>query len=736
MATMGTRCPAAARLLALPRLLVPSETSATVRSLATSAQGPGQSSRPSRSELSDLQLEDVFGRYHQHAREQLEQAQRDAVAERLCQALGRRKGRPLELEALQRLPAEVLEAARTQARLPPSAGPAATAASLHAWLHPSSSTPSSPFSSSNPSPTAPTEPLRRASWHPLSSATSSSAADLQGGAANLGPGRAQSVNEEDEAARLRAQAEAEADALFDEELQQRLSQATAAAASRASTSGPVGSTGGGTLQGQAQGQPGGTGRGARSPPFGTGLGVGADGGVRATATELLAEEAQLAAAGSAAAAAAAGARAPAVTLPRFAGGAASASASQLFTPLPSAEAEAAALPAAVAAAVRRRLARQGFFTKDPSQLRSLLLLSRAALFELAQDFGVEGSGQSREQLAVALARMMAPQPTQPQRPPTATASTAGSGLPLGAAQRAEAPAAQAPLGLQAEQGVEARVERAVEARAGVEVVLEAEEGAGAGAGAEVGPAWDLEAAALGDPRRLEVLREAAERQRLVAAAAVPEQIATWLVKARAQDVLLYRLPAESAAAAADALSSRRRQQTSSIGRRGRAQTAPGPGPEALGLGLGPAGEAEDERQPGAASGVPPGRGARGPCVVLATALSQRHAYACAEAVRYQVRDRLQELASAGPAGPGLGLAVRWAPAVAGVNGGDWLSLEAGDVQVHVLTAQARQYYRLEALLQSAASQAGGVQAFGPAAGERRLDTIETARVDPADAGAQ
>lgn len=69
------------------------------------------------------------------------------------------------------------------------------------------------------------------------------------------------------------------------------------------------------------------------------------------------------------------------------------------------------------------------------------------------------------------------------------------------------------------------------------------------------------------------------------------QIATWLVKARAQDVMLVRLP----------------------------------------LG-GPQQQQQQVHQSQHAGG----RGGKEECVVLATAVSQRHAYACAEAVRYQV----------------------------------------------------------------------------------------------------
>ncbi len=74
------------------------------------------------------------------------------------------------------------------------------------------------------------------------------------------------------------------------------------------------------------------------------------------------------------------------------------------------------------------------------------------------------------------------------------------------------------------------------------------------------------------------------------------QIATWLVKARAQDVMLVRLPLGG------------QQQQQSMHPQHQQQHAGG-------------------------------RGGREESVILATAVSQRHGYACAEAVRYQVGAR-------------------------------------------------------------------------------------------------
>lgn len=106
-------------------------------------------------------------------------------------------------------------------------------------------------------------------------------------------------------------------------------------------------------------------------------------------------------------------------------------------------------------------------------------------------------------------------------------------------------------------------------------------------------------------------------------------------------------------------------------------------------------------------------------VVLATGASQRQAYACAEAVRWQLTQKARalldsqqqqpaEAASAAPLQqPGAGgpQQARGPPAgaalprleVAGGASSDWLALEAGPVVVHVFTARARAYYDLEGL---------------------------------------
>ncbi len=103
-------------------------------------------------------------------------------------------------------------------------------------------------------------------------------------------------------------------------------------------------------------------------------------------------------------------------------------------------------------------------------------------------------------------------------------------------------------------------------------------------------------------------------------------------------------------------------------------------------------------------------------LVLATGQSTVHSGSLVEAVRYQLKRRLKDrlagadeayvrrkLREAGQEGvvERLGLDVRElrlrveAPAVAGAPGSDWLALDAGKVVVHVFSAAARQYYRVD-----------------------------------------
>lgn len=67
-------------------------------------------------------------------------------------------------------------------------------------------------------------------------------------------------------------------------------------------------------------------------------------------------------------------------------------------------------------------------------------------------------------------------------------------------------------------------------------------------------------------------------------------------------------------------------------------------------------------------------------MVIATATSERHASALAEYVLVKVKD-----AGFKPLG------------IEGQQGSDWVLLDLGDVILHVMTAQAREFYQLEKL---------------------------------------
>lgn len=82
-------------------------------------------------------------------------------------------------------------------------------------------------------------------------------------------------------------------------------------------------------------------------------------------------------------------------------------------------------------------------------------------------------------------------------------------------------------------------------------------------------------------------------------------------------------------------------------------------------------------------------------LVLATGLSQRHAYACAEAVAWQLRERASMLLGAAVAQQDQTLLP--ALAVLGDAGADWCVVDAGPLVVHVMTPRARQFYDLEGL---------------------------------------
>ncbi len=128
--------------------------------------------------------------------------------------------------------------------------------------------------------------------------------------------------------------------------------------------------------------------------------------------------------------------------------------------------------------------------------------------------------------------------------------------------------------------------------------------------------------------------------------------------------------------------------------------------------------------------TPRGRAGSTHTLVLATGASQRHAHACAEAVRWQIlqaaKARLEQeqgahqppadgrnttgsntttststsssgLDSGG--GPSRRRAAATLPAlsVVGAASSDWVALEAGPLVVHVMTDRARGYFDLESL---------------------------------------
>ncbi|GLI67793.1 hypothetical protein VaNZ11_012079 [Volvox africanus] len=384
-------------------------------------------------------------------------------------------------------------------------------------------------------------------------------------------------------------------------------------------------------------------------------------------------------------------------------------------------------PSEVVAAVRRSLLRAGYTSKEPTTLRSLLLLSRGELLRLVESFNrgcLAAAGQGRGQLAARLLDMI-----------TCTGSSVSSdsnsiGIGTGSSAGSNAAAMHSRQTckisiLPSEVGKE--VARAGEPPSALvqapggdrrRVVTWLGHGTRMDGSADEHEVWDDERAALGDVRRRQVLETARRRQQLMAAAARPEETATWLLKARAQDVVLISLDFDS----------------------------------------------EDSAESPSTST----NGSRMSYMIVATALSHRHAYACAEAVRYQIREKLQELAS--ECGPGSGAAngrsdgshsvaaaaaIQGDVSVSGFNGADWLSLDAGRVQVHVLTPQARRYYRLEDLSAGAgdsldAARGSGVRIrmdrdaaptmdrsprqprmrlFGPLVDGKRLpDTPETAKV--------
>ncbi|GLC35659.1 hypothetical protein PLESTM_000351500 [Pleodorina starrii] len=747
---------------------------AAVRSSWNTYAALSSGTRPTSVLREDIGIEVVFGQHHAAA-QHLQEALRDSIKERLAVLLGRRKGRPLDLGSLQRLSVSDLMEACRQARLPtpPGEHPQQLAAALHSWLHVPEAAAAAAAQSGGGGAVAAAPgrgwdrpaSLRHSNWMrhtgfgaaATAADTGAAGAAAGEGAAGSGTpatttGEAAAATADEHAARvssaaadaaaaadadadadaeaaaeaaLRAAAEREADALFDDELRRRLQQAAATAATTEAATVAVGGAGA-TDGGPSTAEPAGVGTGGGDGGGGGGVAAAAmplealSGGsgqlgpqgpgpkeaqpqlqqqqqqqqqvdLAAAArhresdqflstTELLASAAAGQGGGPSDASASYGrshvGNVATSYVPSYgiaASGSGGGDGESLFdSPPPS---TGPPRPSEVVAAVRRSLGRAGYGggRKDPTCLTSLLLLSRAELMRLMESFNagdLDTAGQSREQLAVRLLQMMS---TAESGDDTSAAVGGASSTVPTEAEAAEAEAGvgsglhvpdgttRAPAAAAAREGAGDRRRTVQWIRRGEREEAEAEVGAGG--------RWDEERAALGDPRRRQVLAAARRRQELMAAAAQPEEIATWLVKARAQDVVLLCSDPDAEADSGDL---------------------------------------------GTPSGS--GSGSAASFMVIATALSQRHAYACAEAVRYQVRERLEELASGSEPGSGSGsgsgsaagwaaldASLRGAPSVSGFNGADWLSLEAGRVQVHVLTPQARRYYRLEELLAGATS---------------------------------
>jgi ribosomal silencing factor RsfS len=87
---------------------------------------------------------------------------------------------------------------------------------------------------------------------------------------------------------------------------------------------------------------------------------------------------------------------------------------------------------------------------------------------------------------------------------------------------------------------------------------------------------------------------------------------------------------------------------------------------------------------------------------VASGLSQRHAYACAEAAAWQLKEKakqhLQQQQQQQIADGSSSIEQLLPPlSVLGDASSDWAVLDAGAVVVHVLTERARRFYNLEGL---------------------------------------
>jgi ribosome-associated protein len=166
---------------------------------------------------------------------------------------------------------------------------------------------------------------------------------------------------------------------------------------------------------------------------------------------------------------------------------------------------------------------------------------------------------------------------------------------------------------------------------------------------------DISTKAAGNPRRAQILLGDLLRQQLLDEVVQPLEVAQWLAQAKGQDVALIDVH---------------------------------------------------------------GRAGFTDYLVLATGPSAAQSASLVEAVRYQLKRKLEgrlagmdeayvrrKLQEAGQAQvvERLGIDVAElrvhveAPAVAGVPGSDWLALDAGKVVVHVFSAAARQYYDVDGL---------------------------------------